>query len=134
MDGYAVRGADTFGASPTDPVVLKVIGEANAAESLRLITMPGAFQPEAAAGVDVVFQFSISGPGGGDWHVAIKDGLCTVDTGVHNTPTTTLKMSDEDFLSYVGGQLPAMQAYTTGKLKIEGDLMKSQLVEKLFKF
>jgi len=27
-----------------------------------------------------------------------------------------------------------MAAYTGGKLKIEGDLMKSQLVEKLFKF
>jgi len=29
--------------------------------------------------------------------------------------------------------LNAMAAYTSGKLKIEGDLMKSQLVEKLFK-
>jgi putative sterol carrier protein len=26
-----------------------------------------------------------------------------------------------------------MQAFTSGKLKIEGDLMKSQLLEKLFK-
>jgi putative sterol carrier protein len=31
------------------------------------------------------------------------------------------------------GELNAMTAYTTGKLKIEGDLMKSQLIEKLFK-
>jgi len=53
---------------------------------------------------------------------------------VFSQPTTTLKMSDEDFLKYVGGQLPAMQAYTTGRLKIEGDLIKSQLIEKLFKF
>jgi putative sterol carrier protein len=96
--------------------------------------LPAAFQPEASAGVDVVFQFSISGPGGGDWHVTIKDGQCTAETGVHDKPTTALKMSDEDFLRYIGGQLPAMQAYTTGKLKIEGDLMKSQLIEKLFKF
>jgi len=43
-------------------------------------------------------------------------------------------MTDDDFVKYAAGQLPAMQAYTTGKLKIEGDLMKSQLVEKLFKF
>jgi len=27
-----------------------------------------------------------------------------------------------------------MQAFTSGKLKIEGDLMKSQLVQKLFRF
>jgi len=43
-------------------------------------------------------------------------------------------MADEDFLKLVAGQLPAMQAYTSGKLKIEGDLIKSQLVTKLFKF
>jgi putative sterol carrier protein len=93
-----------------------------------------AFQPEAAAGVDVVFQFSISGPGGGDWYTVVSEGACTVEAGIHDKPTTTLEMSDEDFLKYVSGQLPAMQAYSAGRLKIEGDLMKSQLVEKLFKF
>ena len=29
----------------------------------------------------------------------------------------------------IAGELPAMQAYTSGKLKIEGDIMKSQLIE-----
>jgi NAD(P)-dependent dehydrogenase (short-subunit alcohol dehydrogenase family)/acyl dehydratase/putative sterol carrier protein len=96
--------------------------------------LPGAFQPQAAAGVDVVFQFSISGPGGGDWYAAIQEGRCDVQPGSHDKPTTTLKMSDEVFLQYVSGKLTAMQAYSSGKLKIEGDLMKSQLVEKLFKF
>ena len=36
--------------------------------------LPQAFRAEKAAGVDVVFQFRISGPGGGDWFAAIKDG------------------------------------------------------------
>ncbi len=96
--------------------------------------MPEFFRTEAAGGVDVVFQFNISGPDGGDWHVGVKDGTCTVESGVHSKPTTTLRMADEDFLALVGGKLPAMRAFTSGKLKIEGDLMKSQLVEKLFKF
>jgi putative sterol carrier protein len=43
-------------------------------------------------------------------------------------------MSDADFLDLIAGKLNAMQAYTSGKLKIKGDLMKSQLIEKLFKF
>ncbi|MBW1872629.1 MAG: SCP2 sterol-binding domain-containing protein, partial [Deltaproteobacteria bacterium] len=59
---------------------------------------------------------------------------CTVEAGLHEKPTTTIKMSANDFLAMIGGKLNAMQAYTTGKLKIEGDLMKSQLIEKLFKF
>jgi putative sterol carrier protein len=92
------------------------------------------FQADVAGGVDVVFQFNISGPGGGDWYVTVKDNTCTVEAGVHSKPTTTLKMADEDFLALIAGKLPAMQAFTTGKLKIEGDLMKSQLIEKLFKF
>jgi putative sterol carrier protein len=54
--------------------------------------------------------------------------------GAHGTPTTTIKMAEEDFIKLIAGELNAMAAYTGGKLKIEGDLMKSQLIEKLFKF
>jgi putative sterol carrier protein len=42
-------------------------------------------------------------------------------------------MDAADFLAMMNGQLAAMQAYTSGKLKIGGDIMKSQLIEKLFK-
>jgi putative sterol carrier protein len=96
--------------------------------------MPGAFVPDAAGGVDVVFQFDISGEGGGSWHCIVKEGTCTVAEGTHARPACTVKMAAGDFLAMMGGSLPAMQAYTGGKLKIEGDLMKSQLIEKLFKF
>jgi NAD(P)-dependent dehydrogenase (short-subunit alcohol dehydrogenase family)/acyl dehydratase/putative sterol carrier protein len=96
--------------------------------------LPGSFLAEKAAGVEVVFQFRITGAGGGDWSAAIKDAACLVTPGLHEKPTTTIKMSAEDFINLMSGKLPAMQAYTTGKLKIEGDLMKSQLIEKLFKF
>jgi putative sterol carrier protein len=43
-------------------------------------------------------------------------------------------MGDDDFVKMIQGQLNAMSAYTSGKLKVEGDLMKSQLIQKLFKF
>jgi putative sterol carrier protein len=96
--------------------------------------MPGAFRLEKAAGVNVVFQFSISGPGGGDWAVAVKDGVCNVEAGMASTPTTTIRMADGDFLQLIAGKLDGMQAYSSGKLKVEGDIMKSQLIGKLFKF
>ena len=66
--------------------------------------------------------------------MVVKDQACTVEEGVHPSSTTTLKMSDGDFLALVEGRLSAIQAFSTGKLKIEGDLMKSQLVQKLFGF
>ena len=96
--------------------------------------MPGAFQVDAAAGVDVVFQYVISGDGGGDWFSTIREGNCRVESGTHEKPGCTLKIGASDFLDLMNGRLPAMQAYTTGKLIIEGDIMKSQLIEKLFKF
>jgi NAD(P)-dependent dehydrogenase (short-subunit alcohol dehydrogenase family)/acyl dehydratase/putative sterol carrier protein len=93
-----------------------------------------AFQPQKAQGIDVVFQFCIDQPGGGEWHVTVKDQKCEAKPGQHASPNTTITMSAADFLGLVQGKLNALQAYTSGKLKIKGDLMKSQLIEKLFKF
>jgi putative sterol carrier protein len=96
--------------------------------------IPEAFRAEKAAGVDVVFQFDISGGGGGTWYVTVKEKACSVTAGKHEKPTTAIKMGDEDFIKLIKGELNAMKAYTSGRVKIEGDLIKSQLIEKLFKF
>jgi len=96
--------------------------------------LSGAFQADKAAGVDVVFQFNISGPKGGSWYATIHDGTCRVNEGSHDSPTTTIEMGDDNFVKMIIGELNAMSAYTGGKLKISGDLMKSQLIEKLFTF
>ena len=95
--------------------------------------MANSFKADAAAGVDVVFQFNIAGEGGGAWYCVIKDGICTIDAGSHDKPACTIKMAAGDFLAMMEGKLQAMQAFTSGKLQIEGDVMKSQLLEKLFK-
>jgi putative sterol carrier protein len=42
-------------------------------------------------------------------------------------------MAAPDFMAMMKKQISPMNAYTSGKLKISGDLMKSQLIEKLFK-
>ena len=95
--------------------------------------MPDAFNPEAGAGVEAVFQYAISGPGGGDWQVAVRAGTCTVTPGRAAKPACTLIISAPDFLDMIAGRLDPMQAFTAGKLKIEGDVMASQLIGKLFK-
>jgi NAD(P)-dependent dehydrogenase (short-subunit alcohol dehydrogenase family)/putative sterol carrier protein len=95
--------------------------------------MADTFNAEAAEGVDVIFQFCISGEDGGDWACIIKDKTCNIDAGLNEQAVCTLKMADNDFRDMMTGKLPAMQAYTSGKLQIEGDIMKSQLIEKLFK-
>jgi len=94
--------------------------------------MPGVFKADAAAGVDVVFQYCISGPTGGDWHVTVKDQTCKVAQGKAKKATCTIKMADDNFVKMVTGQLNPMKAFSSGDLVIEGDVMKSQLLEKLF--
>jgi NAD(P)-dependent dehydrogenase (short-subunit alcohol dehydrogenase family)/putative sterol carrier protein len=96
--------------------------------------MAGAFNADAAAGVEAVFQYVIAGSGGGEWFAEVKGGKCAIEAGLHSNPICTLKMESADFLDLMNKKVTAMKAYTSGKLKIEGDLMKSQLIEKLFKF
>ncbi|MCK5420359.1 MAG: SCP2 sterol-binding domain-containing protein, partial [Desulfobacterales bacterium] len=117
----------------TDPVEDETAAQGRGSVTGIFENMRKTFKADAAAGVDVVFQFNISGAGGGDWHCVIKDNTCTIESGVHAKPACTLKMADADFLAMMEGTLTAMQAYTSGKLKIDGDIMKSQLLEKLFK-
>ena len=95
-------------------------------------TMPDRFVAAAADGVHAVFQYGITGSEGGDWHVTVRDNVCTVAPGQAEQATCTLTMADADFLRLAAGQLPAIEAFTTGKLVIDGDVMKAQLLEQLF--
>ncbi len=95
--------------------------------------MPNAFNPEAAKGIDIVFQYNISGKNGGEWMITIKDESCKVESGKANKPTCTLNIGDNDFIDMITGKLDPMKAFTSGKLTIDGDVMKSQLIGKLFK-
>jgi len=96
--------------------------------------MPSAFNAAAAVGKDVTFEFNISGPTGGDWVVTVKDGACKVEVGKADKATTTIGMVDVDFIELIAGRLDGMKAFSAGKLKVGGDMMKSQLIGKLFKF
>jgi len=94
--------------------------------------MVAAFRPERAAGEDLVFQYRISGPGGGQWHVSVKDQQAAYHAGEHAKPTTILEAKDQDFLDISFGKLDAMVAFTSGKLKVSGDMMKVQMLGRLF--
>jgi 3-hydroxy-3-methylglutaryl CoA synthase/NAD(P)-dependent dehydrogenase (short-subunit alcohol dehydrogenase family)/putative sterol carrier protein len=94
--------------------------------------MATTFKAEAAEGIDTVFQFDIAGAG--SWQAVIRDKTCTIQSGSEQKAACTLKMDAADFGEMMAGKLAPMQAFTTGKLKIEGDVMKSQLIERLFKF
>lgn len=94
--------------------------------------MPQVFNPAAAAGLNVVYQFHITGAQGGDWNVVIKDSACQVNPGVHDSPSVSLTMADDDWLAMCNGTLNGMTAFMTGKLKASGDIMAAQRIPTLF--
>ena len=115
------------------PAVDAEIGELSMVKAI-FEKMPRVFNADAAKGVDATFQFNISGEGGGNWYAEVKGETCKVEAGVHANPTSTIGMDAADFVDMINGKLSAMQAFTSGKLKIGGDIMKSQLITRLFKF
>jgi 3-hydroxy-3-methylglutaryl CoA synthase/NAD(P)-dependent dehydrogenase (short-subunit alcohol dehydrogenase family)/putative sterol carrier protein len=94
--------------------------------------LPEVFCAEAARGKELVFQFHITGEGGGDWSVAVDAKGCRVSSGTVPKATTTIRMEAGDFLELIQGRLDGMKAFSSGRLKIDGDVMKAQLIGKLF--
>ncbi len=94
--------------------------------------MPQVFNAANAAGLNVVFQFHITGDQAGDWQVAVKDQKCSVSQGINDSPTVSLTMADVDWLAMCNGQLDGMSAFMSGKLKATGDIMMAQRIPSLF--
>ena len=67
-------------------------------------------------------QVDIIGEGEGAFYIALKDRKLTVEPYEYYDRHVKLIATGEDFLKIADGSMNAVMAYTTGKLKIEGDL------------
>ena len=94
--------------------------------------IPEVFNEAAAQGMDAVFQFNITGDGGGNWHLTVRDGTFQIQEGNHENPSVTLTMSSDRWLSIVNRESNAMQAFMMGRLKASGDLVLAQRLPSLF--
>ncbi|HTT77061.1 MAG TPA: SCP2 sterol-binding domain-containing protein [Candidatus Binataceae bacterium] len=93
---------------------------------------PSRFNKEAAKGLNAVYQFDLSGDGGGKWHIVINNDQCTVSEGAHPSPNITLSMVAKDYLDMLAGKLNGQMAFMTGKLRIAGDLGLALKLQSLF--
>ncbi|MBQ8514398.1 MAG: SCP2 sterol-binding domain-containing protein [Ruminococcus sp.] len=82
-------------------------------------------------------QIDIIGEGEGAFYVELKDGQLYVEPYEYYDRHVKLIATAKDFLKIVNGSLNAVMAYTTGKLRIEGDLGKAlelqQIIENIKK-
>jgi putative sterol carrier protein len=84
--------------------------------------LPGKFDPEAAKGMDAVYQFDLSGAQGGQYYLQINEGACRVTRGSHPEPHVTLSLSGEDCVRVLNGQLNGPAVAMSGRLRISGDM------------
>lgn len=94
--------------------------------------LPAKLDAEAAEDVDAVYQFDLSGSEGGQYHLTIKDGACSVQEGVHPDPQVTLSMSGTDCLGILEGRLDGPSVALSGRLRVAGDLVLAIRLKSLF--
>lgn len=95
--------------------------------------MPSRLNTDAAAGMDAVFQYNLTGDGAAQAYSHIRNGTCEVTGGEHPMPAVTVTMAAADFVELSHGRLDGIMAFMTGKLKATGDLGLASKMQKLFR-
>jgi putative sterol carrier protein len=88
------------------------------------------FDASAAAGTDAIFQYEISDSG--EWFVAVQDGNCSVEEGSSDDATVTLRMDSTTLEEVMSGELDGMQAFMSGRIQADGDIMLATKLAVLF--
>ncbi len=90
------------------------------------------FNADKAAGLKAVYQWDITGDGGGKWNADINDGAITVSEGEHASPNITITVTAQDWLDILNGKLDGQMAFMSGKLKVKGDMSLAMKLKTLF--
>lgn len=93
-------------------------------------TMNSKFNADAADGVNKIFQFNIED--GDNYHLIVKDGTCSVAAGENSDADVTLIMNIDTFSGIATGETDGMQAFMSGQLRVEGDMMLATKLGELF--
>ncbi|MCI5577905.1 MAG: SCP2 sterol-binding domain-containing protein [Oscillospiraceae bacterium] len=81
----------------------------------------------------MAIQINITGKDGGVFYIEIKDGKATAEPYEYIDRSCALTIDRTNFLKLLNGKLDPVTAYTTGKLKVDGDLAKALEFSRLIK-
>lgn len=121
---------DEFSAAPTAAVATPSSVEELLAEVKPLLSETLVHQ------VGACFQFDVSSEDGQchTYYVDLSQGSGAAGAGsLHREPDVTLSMSNSDLLAMFQGSLGPFSAYTSGRLKIQGDIKTAMKLEELIK-
>ena len=94
--------------------------------------IPSHFNPELAKGASGTIQCIFSGDQASNWVIDINNQVCTVEEGKTDDPDMTIKVSGEDGVKILMGEMDPMRALLLGKVKVIGDLSFGMKLVKLF--
>ncbi len=94
--------------------------------------MAQSFRADKAGAFRGVFQFNLSGEGGGSWNVSVADGACNVVEGQARKADVTVAMTAPDFAKMIAGELQPVAAFMQGKIKVQGDMAMAMKLQELF--
>lgn len=97
-----------------------------------LMEMYKSFKPEIAGNLCATYFFDISGSNGGKWFLCIKDGKCELSKDHASSPSVTISISDQDWLSIQKGKLNSQMAFMMGKLRVAGDMGLAMKLQSMF--
>lgn len=89
------------------------------------------FVSAESKGMNAVYQYNLTGDGGGNWYVSIVDGAMTVTEGQHEKPNVTYTMEAKNYVDMANGDLDGTKAYLTRKLKVKGNIGLAQKLKKV---
>ena len=95
-------------------------------------TMKERFRPDKAEGVAMKLGYDLAGEGGGKWTIAVKDKTCILKEGLDSDCSVVLKMTAQTFVDLNTGKLDGATAFTSGQVKIDGDIGAAGNSAKLF--
>ena len=102
----------------------------NTAEIIDI--MKASFNPEAAKGVNLVYQFEVTDSE--TFHAAIDDGVCEIKVEAHEKPNVTLIMESKTMINVMTGKSSGMSAFMMGKMKATGELMHGPKLNTFFTY
>ena len=97
-----------------------------------LATVESRFRPDKAEGVAMNIGYDLTGAEGGQWTLQIKDGQCKVREGFAGDLTVKLIMDASVYAGMMTGAIDGTSAFTSGQVRIEGDMMAAAATAKFF--
>lgn len=88
------------------------------------------FNADAAAGLDLTFQFDIEDSG--SYQLIVRNSSCQIVEGAAEDPDVTLITDTDTLKEIAAGELSGMSAFMSGRLRTEGNIMLAMKLGDLF--